>query len=57
MLSRFGRWRHLVVLVPLGVAVGAVAGFGFDDLLFGLAAGAAFGVVFGLLFAWRAPHD
>ncbi len=56
MLSRLGRWRHLVVLLPLGVAVGAAAGFGFDDLVFGLEMGAALGLVLGLLFAWRAPH-
>lgn len=56
MLSRLGRWRHIVVLVPLGLAVGAAAGFGFDDVLFGVGVGAAFGVIFGVLFAWRAPN-
>ncbi len=44
------------MLLPLGVAVGAAAGFGFDDLVFGLEMGAAIGLVLGLLFAWRAPH-
>lgn len=56
MRSRLGRWRHLVVLVPLGVAVGAVAGFGFGDVLFAVGVGAAFGTAFGLLLAWRAPN-
>jgi len=51
-----GRWRHLVLLLPLGVAFGTVVGVLFHDVLFGLGVGAGFGAVFGLLFAWRAPH-
>lgn len=44
------------MLLPLGVAVGAVAGFGFGDVLFAVGVGAAFGTAFGLLLAWRAPN-
>ncbi|MDD5219489.1 MAG: hypothetical protein PHV11_02835 [Candidatus Bipolaricaulis sp.] len=57
-LSRgLGRWRHIVRLVPLGLAVGGIVGALFRDPWYGLAVGAGFGVVFGLLFAWHAPHE
>ncbi len=48
-----GRFRHLVMLVPLGAAVGAVGGLIWQDVLFGMAVGVGFGVVYGLLFALR----
>jgi len=44
-----GRARHFALLLPMGLAVGAVAGVGFHDVLFGLAAGAIFGLALGLL--------
>ncbi len=51
--ASLGRWRHIVLLVPLGVAVGAVVGLLWDDIVFGLLAGAGLGAAFGLLFALR----
>jgi hypothetical protein len=48
-----GRWKHLVILLPLGVAIGAVGGLIWNDLLFGLAIGAGFGIFYGLIFALR----
>jgi len=44
-----GRTRHFALLLPIGLAVGAVVGVGFHDVLFGLAAGAIFGLALGLL--------
>ncbi|MEA3238979.1 MAG: hypothetical protein U9Q94_04260 [Candidatus Bipolaricaulota bacterium] len=44
-----GRARHFVLLLPMGLVVGAVVGVGFHDVLFGLAAGAIFGLALGLL--------
>jgi len=41
------------MLVPLGAAVGAVGGLIWQDVLFGMAVGVGFGVVYGLLFALR----
>jgi hypothetical protein len=52
-LQQLGRWKHLVTLPPLGLAVGAVAGLIWDDFPFGLAAGAGFAVFFGLILALR----
>jgi RsiW-degrading membrane proteinase PrsW (M82 family) len=39
--------------LPLGLAVGALVGLIWNDLLFGMAAGAGFAVFFGLIFAIR----
>ena len=44
-----GRTRHFAILLPMGIVVGAVVGVGFHDVLFGLAAGAIFGLALGLL--------
>ncbi len=44
-----GRARHFALLLPMGLAVGAVVGVGFRDVLFGLAAGAIFGFALALL--------
>jgi nitrogen fixation-related uncharacterized protein len=48
-----GRWKHLAILIPLGVAIGAVGGLVWNDLLFGIAVGTGFAVLYGLLFALR----
>jgi RsiW-degrading membrane proteinase PrsW (M82 family) len=48
-----GRWRHLAILLPLGLAVGSLVGLIWNDLLFALAVGAGFAVFFGLIFAIR----
>ncbi|MGB2982297.1 MAG: hypothetical protein WBC63_00365 [Candidatus Bipolaricaulia bacterium] len=50
------RWRHFLILLPLGSGVGLVVGILFRDVAFGVGAGAAFGAVFGLLFAVRNPR-
>lgn len=49
------RWRHVLTLLPLGVLVGLLVGWGFDDLVFGVLVGGVFGAAFGLLFAVRNP--
>ena len=49
------RWRHVLILLPLGAAVGTVFGFAFSDLAYGVMIGLAFGAGFGLLFALRNP--
>ena len=46
------RWRHLLILVPLGTLVGLFMGWLFKDILYGVGIGLAFGVVFGLMFAF-----
>jgi RsiW-degrading membrane proteinase PrsW (M82 family) len=48
-----GRWRHLAILIPLGLATGAIGGLVWKDLLFGIAVGAGFAALYGLLFALR----
>jgi len=48
-----GRWKHLVTLLPLGIAVGAIGGLIWHDLFYGLAVGAGFAVFYGLIFALR----
>ena len=45
-----GKARHFVFLLPMGLAVGALVGIGFHDVLFGLAVGAVLGLAFTLLF-------
>ncbi|MEW5825855.1 MAG: hypothetical protein AB1778_03405 [Candidatus Bipolaricaulota bacterium] len=49
------RWRHLATLLPLGAAVGFLAGLGFSDVLSGLGIGVGFGLLYGLWFAFRNP--
>ena len=49
------RWRHVVILLPLGAAVGTLFGLIFSDLAYGVMIGLAFGAGFGLLFALRNP--
>jgi len=58
VLSRlFGtRWRHVIILLPLGAAVGLVMGIVFRDLWFGLGVGALLGALFGFLLAIRNPR-
>jgi hypothetical protein len=48
-----GRWKHIVILVPLGAVFGLAGGLIWNDLLFGVAVGVGFGVAYGLLFALR----
>ena len=57
MLRRLGRSRarHVLVLAPLGAAIGTLVGVVFRDLLFGLAIGSVLGVLFGAVFALRTP--
>jgi len=50
------RWRHLLFLLPLGLAIGLAVGWIFEDLLFGVAVGGGMGVAFGLLLALRNPR-
>jgi hypothetical protein len=42
-----------VILLPLGMAIGAVGGLIWNDLLFGIAIGAGFAAFYGLIFAIR----
>lgn len=48
-----GRWKHLAILIPLGLAIGAIGGLVWNDLLFGIAVGAGLATLYGLLFALR----
>ena len=50
------RWRHLLFLVPLGLAIGLAVGWIFRDVLFGVTVGGGMGVAFGLLLALRNPR-
>ena len=50
------RWRHVLFLIPLGLAIGLAIGWIFRDLLFGIAVGGGMGVAFGLLLALRNPR-
>jgi len=56
-MSRFrtSRLRHLALLIPLGTIVGLLVGLAFNDLLFGLGAGAGLGLLFGILLTVRNP--
>jgi len=58
MLSRLlaTRWRHVILLLPLGAVVGLAMGAIFRDLWFGLGVGALLGALFGLLLAIRNPR-
>jgi len=55
MFSRLvhSRARHVLILGPLGLIVGTVVGALFNDVLFGLLAGFALGLLFSGLFALR----
>ena len=60
MLSLFrrllaSRWRHVLILLPLGAVIGTAFGLLFSDLAYGVMIGLAFGAGFGLLFALRNP--
>ncbi len=48
------RLRHFVILVPLGLGVGAVVGYLFGDLTFGLLSGIGLGVLIAAVFAIQA---
>ena len=50
------RWRHVLVLIPLGLAIGLAIGWIFRDPVFGVAVGGGMGVAFGLLLALRNPR-
>jgi uncharacterized membrane protein len=54
-LSR-SRWRHALILIPLGAVVGVLVGVLFRDIAFGVCVGAALGAGLGLLFAARNPR-
>jgi len=49
--------RHLLILLPLGAAVGILAGLLFHDILFGLVVGLAIGAGFSIMFALRTQID
>ena len=49
------RWRHVVILLPLGAAIGSIVGLLMRDLWFGARVGAILGGLFGLLLAIRNP--
>ena len=49
------RWRHVLILLPLGAAVGCIVGLAMRDLWFGVRAGVVLGGLFGLLLAIRNP--
>jgi len=51
------RWRHVLFLVPLGLLIGAIAGWAFRDFLFGVGVGGVLGCFFGLLLVLRSPRD
>ena len=55
MLNRLlvSRWKHLIRLIPMGVFVGLVTGYFFEDILYGLLIGGLFGLLLGLMFAVR----
>ena len=55
MLSRLlaSRWKHLIRLIPMGAVVGLIAGYFFEDILYGLLIGCVFGALLGLMFAAR----
>ena len=50
------RWRHVLFLIPLGLAIGLAIGWIFGDLVFGVAVGGGMGGAFGLLLAVRNPR-
>lgn len=45
-----GRAKHFVLLLPMGLVVGALVGVGFHDIIFGLVVGLGFGFALALLF-------
>lgn len=55
MLNRLlgSRWKHVIRLIPMGAVVGLVAGYFFEDILYGLLIGCVFGALLGLMFAVR----
>jgi len=48
------RAKHVIILLPLGLAVGTVVGGLFGDVAFGVVTGAGLGTLLGGLFALRA---
>lgn len=50
------RWRHVLLLIPLGLTIGLAIGWIFRDLVFGVAVGGGMGAAFGLLLAVRNPR-
>ena len=51
------RWRHIAILIPMGLAIGLAVGLIFQDLVFGVLAGGGMGAAFGLLLAVRNPKQ
>jgi len=51
-----GRFRHVLLLVPLGAGIGLLIGLVFRDLEFGALVGIGFGALYGLLLAIRNPQ-
>ncbi len=54
----FRRWlrvraRHFLILIPVGLVVGTLVGWAFNDVLFGLAIGPTLGALFAMLFTLR----
>ena len=45
-------FRHLCILLPLGLATGAIVGALFRDLFFGLIAGAGFSILWGAFLSF-----
>ncbi|MCD6136562.1 hypothetical protein J7J63_07630 [Candidatus Bipolaricaulota bacterium] len=45
-----GKGKHFMLLLPMGLVIGALVGVGFHDVLFGLTVGAIFGLALALLF-------
>ncbi len=49
------RWRHMILLLPMGAVIGIATGVLFRDIGFGFAVGCLMGALFGVLFAVRNP--
>lgn len=54
---RSSRFRHVLILVPLGALVGLAVGLIFHDEAYGVAVGAGIGAGLGLLLAVRNPRS
>ncbi len=45
------RLRHFIILIPLGLVVGSIVGWAFQDPLFGLLSGIGLGILIATVFA------